>query len=322
MAVPQKKKKLIKISAISSACTIVVCGIGGFFYHQNVQEDKQHLKAQYQEQVEKLESIADQSFVGYALNKEIEDGDRITGDDIDEVYLAEKATAEDLFLINLKNRPDDMYYAKTTLKPGTVLTRSMLYENENITDDIREVEYSFIELPSRTEVGDFLDVRIQFPTGDEYILLAKKEVKDVLGMTAWFNLNEGELLYVSSAVVDAYIEQGTRIYAVPYVDAHMQRTSTLTYPVKDNVRDLIASSPNIVDRAMLNLENRNRARLEKSLEAMSIDQKALVENATIQQKSAVEQEAAQRTAEERVNELNAQSQTEQQQNLIGGSDSN
>lgn len=320
MGIVRTRKKKQLYTALASAGATAVIAAGGFYWFYQESHDREiELKNKYQAQVEELEDVAAQSVLGYALKEPVARGDVITGDDIKEVYVSE-AGAGDLFLYNLIDSPDHTFYARADLSAKTTLTNAMVYEDEKVNDDTREIEYSFIELPSKIAVGEYIDIRIQFPTADEYVLLSKKKVKDVVGTTVWFDIDEGELLTMSSAIVDAYLEQGTKIYAVNYVDDQMQPKASMTYPVKDNVKELISSSPNIVERAKLNLEKQNRARLEQNLTDMGIDQKATVETGAAAVQSKVNQENAQRTAEERVNALNEQSQTQTQEDLVGGSE--
>jgi hypothetical protein len=100
-------------------------------------------------------------------------------------------------------------------------------------------------------------------------------VKDTTGLTLWLDVDEGEQLTMSSAIVDAFIEEA-KIYAMPYVDAPMQAASSVTYPVKSNVLELINDSPNIVNRAKLRLETQNRERLENYLREMEDDQREAI----------------------------------------------
>lgn len=318
MAIRLRAKKLVYSALAGAGVTLVISSTGGYFLYQNAQEREIALKQQYEAEVKELEAAALLNKVAFSLKDKVEKGDLITEDMLQRVYVPEAAAAGDLFIATVMG-DDDKFYAKTDMASATVLTHAMVYENEDITKDVREGEYSFIELPSKVAVDDYLDIRIQFPTGDDFVLLSKKSVKDVLGLTVWLNVDEGEILTMSSAIVDAYIS-GAKIYAMPYVDEHMQDKSEMTYPVKENVKELIQESPNIVNRYKLNLEEQNRERVEANLETMDPSETGLLRNNEASLKGKVNQEAAQRSAEERVNAVNQATQTEQQQNLIGGGD--
>ena len=67
-----------------------------------------------------------------------------------------------------------------------------------------------------------MDIRLQVPSGVEYIVLPQKQVLDISGTTIWMNLSEDELLLLNSAIVDSYMTQGSKLYAVEYADPDTQ----------------------------------------------------------------------------------------------------
>ena len=58
---------------------------------------------------------------------------------------------------------------KTNVSKNTQVLDSVLYvKNEDTPDkDLRLQEFNFLQIPSDVVEGDFVDVRIQFPTGEE-----------------------------------------------------------------------------------------------------------------------------------------------------------
>ncbi len=300
---------------------LLLSSAGGYLAYDKMQEREIALKQEYKEKMERLQYVADQSENAYALNRDVQAGEQITKSMLEPVYVSKAAASEDRFLENTWKAAEEEgipYFAKTNLKAKTPLTESIVYAEEKITNDIREGEYAFIELPSKLEVGKYIDIRIQFPTGDDFVLFSKKKVKDALGVTVWFDIDEGEIMTMSSAIVDAY-EQGAKIYAMSYVDGHMQEKAEMNYPVKLNVKELIEKDPNIVNIAKLNLEMQNRARVEENLKVMDEATKEKIRSGEAATKSAVTQDQEKRSAEERVNAMNEQAQQEQLE-LVGGSE--
>ncbi|HCG4536036.1 hypothetical protein LG296_19580 (plasmid) [Ureibacillus chungkukjangi] len=320
MAIRLRTKKLIYSGLAGAGIMLVISSTGGYLFYQKAQEREIELKQEYQEQVKELELTASQSVQAYALNTDVIKGELITLDMLTPVYVPDAAASDDLFaVVNLSGENAKNYYAKTDWKADTVLTDSMLYKETLITEDVREAEYSFIELPTNIANEDYIDIRIQFPSGDDFILLSKKQVKNVAGLTLWLDVDEGEILTMSSAMVDAYLEKA-KIYAMPYVDEHMQGASEMTYPVKANVKELIESSPNIVNRAKLNLTDQNRARVEANLNSMDAGDAETVRSGEQNTQSAVEADKQERSVEERVNDANAAANEINQQEIIGGGD--
>lgn len=309
MNIRLRRKKLIWAGVIGAAITLILAVIGGYFYYTKTQERELTLKEQYRAELAVLNETALLNEEGYALKQTVERGDLITEDMLEKVTLVAAAKSEDtLDLIEVKTVD---YYAKTVLQAHTVLVESMVYEEEALGNDVREGEYALIDLPTKLKNDEYIDVRIQFPNGDDFILLSKKKVKDTLGLTLWMNMDEGELLSMSSAIVDAFIEEA-RIYALPYVDGPMQVGSQMTYPVKKNVMELIQDSPNIVNIAKLNLEKQNRARLDAGLEDMDVELKQKLR----QGQSQSENDRKQNDQEREINAMNQFDQPTEEE-LIG-----
>ncbi len=146
--------------------------------------------------------------------------------------------------------------AKIDIPAKTIITADMIsVENEIVTDDVREQEYNMIVLPSALESGDTIDIRLSLPSGEDYIVISKKKVTlaDLGGtfsaQTILMNVNEGEILTMSAAIVDAYQISGSKLYATKYVDPGFQGASTQTYVPSTATVNLINIDPNIVTTA-------------------------------------------------------------------------
>lgn len=61
---------------------------------------------------------------------------------------------------------------------GSVLTSAMITADEPIPKDLRNRELKVVVLPNSLKSGDEVDIRIQFPTGQDYILLSKRRFPD------------------------------------------------------------------------------------------------------------------------------------------------
>jgi hypothetical protein len=150
------------------------------------------------------------------------------------------------------------------VKASTVCSSSLLYGQEEYPDDARLQEFSSILLPSRLEPSACIDVRITFPNGLDYVVLAKKAVQSVesteagTGNRVWLTVNEEEILRISSAIVDAYLHPGTVLYALTYVAPDIQQAAICTYPANAYVQDLIRQNPNILSHAVTELDKANR----------------------------------------------------------------
>lgn len=126
----------------------------------------------------------------------------------------------------------------------------------DITDDLRIHKYTYIKLTEKMQKGDFIDIRISFANGADFIILSKKQIGDIVygnpemgsENALWLYMTEEEILRLSSGAVDAYLNEGSLIYAIQYVE-DSQKEAYVTYPVNDVIRQMIADDPNILKKA-------------------------------------------------------------------------
>ena len=140
----------------------------------------------------------------------------------------------------------DTATAKIELTMGTVLTTDMInIDGQADTPDKRLQEYNMLILPSRLEQGETIDIRLRLPTGEDYIVLSKKYVEETDSSTVWLKVGEDEILTMSNAIVEAYVMEGSLLYATTYVDAGMQGAAVPTYIANSTVVELMNDDPNI-----------------------------------------------------------------------------
>ena len=124
------------------------------------------------EENEKLKILGPKVSV-YTVNKDIEEGEAITVEDLES---AEMQLSADSAAIDVQNYIDPSifykedeetgeevevsYTAKVKLQTGSVVTLSSLKEG-GIADDERMMEYGMIVLPSQLKNGDFVDIRLR-----------------------------------------------------------------------------------------------------------------------------------------------------------------
>lgn len=234
--------------------TVVIAGVIIvllFFQLTKVQEEKQNLQAQ---------------FVNvYILNSDVKSGAKID--------ISALTTAQALKTAIPSNAIDSSVVAGATtvtakidLSKGTVLTKSMLnVDTDPVRDDLRSQEYNSIILPVDLEAGEYIDVRLTLPSGQDYIVVSKKvvDIPTINGTpsatTIKIQLTEEETLTLSNAIVESYKVKGTKLYATKYVEAGNQNAATPTYVPNGEVAALISQDPNIVDKAKQELASRYSA---------------------------------------------------------------
>ena len=153
--------------------------------------------------------------------------------------------------------------AKVTMKKNTLITTELLSKSDNmVQDDRRKQEYNMLVLPTDLATGDYIDVRLMMPSGQDFIVVAKKEVElPVIGGvdspdTIWINLTEDEILHMSCAIVDAFQKNGAKLYATKYTEAGMQAAATPTYPLNESTLDILQNDPNVLEKAMNAIRSR------------------------------------------------------------------
>ena len=127
-------------------------------------------------------------------------------------------------------------------------------EVEKPEDDWRIHGFPYIKLTGNLKVGDYVDVRISFADGGDFVVLSKKQIQGLSPLreegsaALWLIVSEEEILRLASAAVDAYCNEGCSIYAIQYV-SDTQKEATVNYVVSDTVKQLMEEDPNIVKKA-------------------------------------------------------------------------
>jgi len=262
----QRTRHMLYAGLAGAAAVGVLFGayavVSGMRHHAKENE----IREEYRKQIVKLEQAKldeeKQMVTAWTLARDVAAGETVTAKDLVRAKLPKGAAPANL----LESGSDGgMMFAKIELKKGTPLTDAMVYENAPLQADLRNKEIQAIVLPSNLRERDVVDVRIQFSTGQDYIVLSKKKIEKLLSPAMWIQMTEQEILALSSAMVDAYLHDA-KLYAVTYVEPEMQERAIPTYPVNKEVMKLIASDPNIVNKAERKLSEAVRVSLEKDLE--------------------------------------------------------
>lgn len=161
---------------------------------------------------------------------------------------------------------------KVDLAGGTILSSDMFEDENRVADDMRMHAYTCIDTSEQLCEGDYVDIRIHFSNGADYIVLPKKRVllhtmknEDAQTVNSLsLEMSEMDILLLSSAVVDAFYDEHSSIYAIQYV-SNEQKAAMRTYPENPIVHELIREDPNIVVRAEYILSNRIRERVSSEL---------------------------------------------------------
>lgn len=169
----------------------------------------------------------------FVANEEIRMGDVITEEKLRvESQLLTNAsgifTEENLGTKALVNIPKDavMYAAYSSAK-----------EQESTA---RLVEYTCMYLSATLNKGDYVDVRIRYQNGEDFSLLAKKQIEEIsiAAKSCHLIVNARELQMMASAIIDAN-EFNAVIYCVKYMSPSVQEATEITYPARAEILSVL-----------------------------------------------------------------------------------
>lgn len=232
------------------------------FERQRSQQTAESLN--YYEQLHEQYSYA--SF--FVLTRDVPAGEELTAGMIreqrvqsaEEMLAAQSFAKEDLLGKRLK----------VSLTKGAALSTDMVYE-EAAADDERRVELREVYLPQTLRENEFVDIRISFPNGEDYLVVGHKRayrlLRDDEGVVSALELRflEEEQLRYQAACVDAKMYEDTRLYAVQYT-GEFQAAAQVYYPVNRAVFRLMQWDPNIGELFVVEKEQEQRTLLETELE--------------------------------------------------------
>ena len=150
------------------------------------------------------------------------------------------------------------------------MTADLLYEGEVVAEDERRIELNSANVPKSLKKNEFVDIRISFPNGEDYIVASHKQIYELqrdeeLGVvTIQMRFSEQELLRYQAAFVDVKTYTDTSIYCLQYT-GDFQTAAKEFYPVNRNVFDLMQWDPNITNRFYVDDELQRRERLEEHM---------------------------------------------------------
>ena len=229
MMIGPMKKKVVTSAVVTGIILILVFAALSAVYINDTNKTIAELK-------EKGEVVQ-----RYVFTKKMVVGDVVTEADIKVVDVKGESASSDSYVFEEKlddkgkkvvSRDDKWNIIGKRLKVNaeekTIITKSLFYtEDKDPEMTTRLQEFNMITLPSDLDVGDYIDVRIRFATGEDYAVVVGKKV-ELLGAaeeksnTIFLRLNEEEIVRMSSAIIESYVKGGVNLYANKYVDPDNQ----------------------------------------------------------------------------------------------------
>lgn len=257
MAVNPMQKKARNSFLLGMIITLIVCAIIGVILYIAVigPENK----------ASKEKGTATKA---YALNRDVKSGQEITADMLSPINTYSNLIPQNYIDSTILTSVESgkKVVAKVDLYKNTILTASTVTTEENtVTKDVRTMEYNMLTLPINLTIGDYVDIRITFPDGQDFIVIAKKEIKNIQGNTVTFDMSEADIVMLNSAIVESYIMKASNIYIAKYVEPGMQEKAANTYVPTAEVIRLIETDNNIVSTAKNELTSRFDANIRNQM---------------------------------------------------------
>lgn len=235
--------KLMLISGV--VCSVLTNGVQfGIQYKIG-----SNTKAKYEKQIanyrQTLKEIGELTTCYTTALPKAKAGDKILSEEAIEEIQIPASCVQDTYITDYSEIKDKEY--KIEIHKGTPLTKDMFMSKE-IDDSTRHVDISATVFPTDLVVGDYIDFRIIYPKGEDYIVLPKVRIDAITGNTVNVLLNEEDIVFYDSACVDNFMnaKAGSILYMTKYVEPGLQAKAHRTYSIPSNIQTLITNNPNIV----------------------------------------------------------------------------
>jgi len=190
--------------------------VGGLFVMKT-------MEAAYQLRIDALEEQLDTNTkTFYVAASDIKYGEQITADKVrTETHLL--GYPIDGFTVSQIGTT-----AVVDIPTDTIILKSMCLEDVKSVSE-REVEYSCFYVGQNVAVGDYVDVRIRFKTGEDFVILSKKKIErlSLSGATCFLMVDEMEIQRMASAIVDT-VEYNAVMYCNAYPQPELQAAAEIT----------------------------------------------------------------------------------------------
>ena len=266
----KQNKKIKRLSIFIVILTLLVLAAAGTaVYLKMTLNDTQDVLASAQEEMEANKKIV------YVVSTD--DGFGISKGDIlqENVNVKKQQIYSGLEDYNYITEEDMGSTAVVDMYEGMTVMTNMITPLD-IANDTREYELHVVNLMVDQKENDYVDIRIMFPDGTDFLILPKKPVfnLNLENCVFWTYLNEEEILRMASATIDAYTITGTKIYATRYVESSLQEQATPNYLVNEYVQDMMDPTSafydnNLLTKAIDTLNAIARSNLEERLGKLS-----------------------------------------------------
>ena len=204
-------------------------------------QKKMEEKEEYIAELEAVISEYEMTSAVYRLKTDVKSENECIETELELVELPVSLITEDM----VQDEEDVLgLFYKLGFQAGTILTKDMM-EEFVIEDDMRYMDVVLDEIPIGLEEGDYIDIRIAFPLGQDYIALSGKRVAQINGSTVKLIVDGKDFYYYESMKTDMAMYKSTKIYGAQYVEVGIQEKAQTYYPVNLEVLHTMLLDPHI-----------------------------------------------------------------------------
>lgn len=133
-------------------------------------------------------------------------------------------------LLILRNRDQSisLVQEEVTSTFGMLSTEQEEKTTEYVSDS-KEFYIDYVIIGDEQEIDKFLDIRIRFPNGEDYIVIAEKTITYITDKGFYMYLDEKEVHMLSSARTDVEVYEGAFLYLSSY--DKKQENGLTEYPI-------------------------------------------------------------------------------------------
>ena len=237
---------------------VVALGVTMFAFRTKSKKQQAQIDSLNQE-VEDLQNNMEEVYV---TSKDVKSGSTVELDSVTTTLLPSDSIPENAVTTE-EDLTDKIY--KIGLKAGSYITTDMISDYK-IHKNMRELDVVMDEIPVGLEEGDYVDIRISFPLGQDYIAMSHKKVLSITGNTVKLIVIEHDFYRYESMKTDIATYQSTKIYAVKYVEAGLQPNGKVYYPPTLEIIKQSILDPNMNSKDFMTMIN-SRELLEDQLAA-------------------------------------------------------
>ncbi|WP_138755939.1 SAF domain-containing protein [Paenibacillus sinopodophylli] len=205
--------------------------------------------------------------------------DLFAGRQIEPEDLISRELPESFVTSSLVLNPDTIIgkYYRIGLLPGTLMSMDMVMEDP-MDDTIREYDVVASVMPIGLKVGDYVDYRIVYPLGEDYIVLPHKRVEAIHDKTIKLKLSETEIHYYQASLIDYFLQtkNGATLYLTKYLEPGVQVAATPYYAVPDNILAIMTADPNIMEKVNAFLNDTSRKIIDAGQANVSQEQGSVI----------------------------------------------